>query len=117
MGWLSVGKQQNVIFILKDHSSCYVVTGKRRSSETSKEAIAGNDRSSLDWSVNSTKKEVIRFRLFWEVESTGLDVYALVYFNLPTILWHRYYYYPYFNVENTKIIYKSVVSQFYPEWV
>lgn len=56
-----MGKQQNLIYILKDHSSCYVVSGKNGSSETSKETIAveeaRNDRGCLDWSVSSGNKE------------------------------------------------------------
>lgn len=35
-----MGKQQQLIYILKDHSSCYAVNSKHGSSETSKETIA-----------------------------------------------------------------------------
>lgn len=55
-----MGKRQNLIYILKDHSS-YVVSGKNGSSETSKETTAveqaRNDSGCLDWGVSSGNKE------------------------------------------------------------
>lgn len=56
-----MGKQQNLIYILKDHSSFYVVSCKNGSSETSKETTAveqaRNDTACLDWGVSSGNKE------------------------------------------------------------